>query len=154
MRYNLATLDDESHRPKRCQTLLILFEFHLPDLPLLLGESLEITVLGLLDLSWSLRFLQTEQNFLNHLVTVLWSTVFTVCTTNIFCYFWTRKVTELDLCGTFICVAFKSHKKWSNAPSTTVLLTIVNTFHSLNCFGHMIYMQQTCTKILQNLWLA
>ena len=35
---------------------------------------LESMFLSLLDYAWSLRFLQLKRNFLNHLVTVLWST--------------------------------------------------------------------------------
>ena len=35
----------------------------------------ESTVLGLLDFAWSSWFLQPEWTFLNHLITILWSTV-------------------------------------------------------------------------------
>ena len=47
----------------------------------------------------------------------------------------------------FIYAAFKSHMVGNNAqrvitPTAMILPTTVCTSHSLNCFGHMIYMQQ------------
>ena len=51
-----------------------------------LEHNLGINIFRLTSLCWLLRFLQSEQNFLNHLVTVLWSTArFTFCTDK---YFW------------------------------------------------------------------
>ena len=44
----------------------------------------ESIVLGLLNLGWSLRFLQPKQNFLNHLITVLTSTVSLLFTQQMF----------------------------------------------------------------------
>ena len=38
------------------------------------SSALESTILGRPDLASSSRFLQTEQNFFNYLITVLWST--------------------------------------------------------------------------------
>ena len=39
-----------------------------------LEYGLRVLVLGVNDFSWLLRLLQTEQNFLNHLITELWLT--------------------------------------------------------------------------------
>ena len=50
---------NQLHGTVRCQARLICL------------YGLESTVLGLHDLSWSLRFLELEQNFLNYLVIVL-----------------------------------------------------------------------------------
>ena len=51
--------------------------------------ALESTVLGLPDFAWLLKFLQPKQNFLNHLIAVLWSTApSTFPTTNVFdCFY-------------------------------------------------------------------
>ena len=65
------------------------------------------TVLCLPDLVWLLRFLQSDRNFLNHLVTVLWSNVPSFCAQQIFCMLLQRyitvrtrkaQVTKLDNC--------------------------------------------------------
>ena len=53
-----------------------------------------------------------------------------------------------------ICAAFKSHMEWSNAqhvstPTTMILTTIMATYHSLNCFGHVVYTLQT--SLYQNM---
>ena len=55
---------------------------------------------------------------------------------------------------TFICEVFESHSKWSNAervsvPTTTILPTIVSTYHDLNCCSHVIYTPgiSTCENI-------
>ena len=50
----------------------------------------------------------------------------------------------------FICALFKSHLEGSNSqhistPTTAMLLTTTGTFHSLNCFGRVIYASQACT---------
>ena len=42
----------------------------------ILEHSLKIHVLGLSNLAWSSSFLRTEWNFLNHLVIILWSIVY------------------------------------------------------------------------------
>ena len=65
-----------------------------------LSTASESMILDLPDLGWSLRFLQAEPNFFNHLVTIIWSrmcisalyhivdhsivTIFTFYPTNIF----------------------------------------------------------------------
>ena len=122
---------------------------------------LESIVLGLPDLAWS-RFLQPEQNFLNHQVTVLWSTapspfvqqmlfvaskVWCITSSNWAISSWIR------LHCMFICTAFKSHMEWNNAwlviiPTITILSTTVGTYHNLNCFSHMLSAPQT--SIYQN----
>ena len=57
---------------------------------------------------------------------------------------------------TFICAAFFSHMKWSNAqhvstPTTIILPITAGTYHCLNCLSHMIYCHRlACTKILQH----
>ena len=50
----------------------------------------------------------------------------------------------------FICVAFESHRELSNgqcvgAPTTTILPITVSIFHSLKCFGHVVYALETST---------
>ena len=59
-----------------------------------------------------------------------------------------RSISSLiRLCCKFICMAFKSHTERSHVPyvSTLILPITVGTFHSLNCFGDVIYMPQTHT---------
>ena len=51
------------------------------------GTALESTVLGLPDLNWSLKFLQPEQNFLNHLVIEI-NYIFTFHTINRLLWNW------------------------------------------------------------------
>ena len=64
-----TTLNCEIHSSSdTLQVLLTKFFF------MVLSTALESTVLALPDLAWSSRFLQPEQNFLNHPFTVLWST--------------------------------------------------------------------------------
>ena len=117
----------------------------------------ESTALGLLDLAWSSRHLQSERNFLKHLVTVHWSTALSLLTQQIF----SIASAVLWLCSnslsitsrirrfcTFICVAFKSYTVWINvqrvsAPTTLIKLTPTSTYHGLNRFGHEIYILQT-----------
>ena len=55
---------------------------------------------------------------------------------------------------TFICAVFKSHMEWNNArcinaPTTVIQPSTEGTYHSLNCFSHVIYMTQSsiCQKI-------
>ena len=59
----------------RCSAHPISSRYYSPNLPLWLWTWPQNPVLNLLDLSWSSRFLQPEQNCFNHLVTILWSTV-------------------------------------------------------------------------------
>ena len=48
------------------------------------SKVLESTVLGQPELVWSMRFLQTKHNFLNHLVIMI-NFAFTFCSTDIYC---------------------------------------------------------------------
>ena len=92
----------------------------------------------------SLKPLQPKQNFLNHLVTILWSFVpwlFFVALYGIMAQF---KLIKYRL-YVHLCV-FKSytHTEWSNAqhvstPTTRILSTTIDIFYGLNCFSHMIY---------------
>ena len=66
---------DELHCTVRCQTCLILSKCYTLDLPHYFYYSLRIFSFMLTNLAWSLRFLRPGQNFLNHLVTSLWSFV-------------------------------------------------------------------------------
>ena len=98
---------------------------------------LESTVLDLLNLT-----LKPVQNFLNHLVTVLWSTPTSPFAQRMFL------VASAELW--FISAFFESHTKWSNAqcisaPTSTILTTIVGTYNGLNCFGHLTYALQSST---------
>ena len=104
------------------------------------------------------RFLKSEQNFLIHLVTALWSTAPLTFAQQMFLIaFMTWHSLNLKsisswirLCCTFICTTFKSQPGWSNAqcistPPIMILPTTAGTSHSLNCFGYEIYMLQTST---------
>ena len=71
---------------------------------------------------------------------------FTFCTINISGCFWIR------LCCMFICVAFKFHTEWRDTHQHTNYhnTTRYSRYpHGLNCFGHMMYAQQT--SIYQNI---
>ena len=61
------------------------------------GHRSESTVLGLSDLVWSSRLLQSERNFFNHLATVLWSTTPSPFVQLIFLSFFRCLMTHLDL---------------------------------------------------------
>ena len=104
-------------------------------------------------LAWLLRFLPPEQNFLNHLVTVLWSIAPSPFVQQMFLFAFS--VLRLSrLCCMFICAAFKLPMDWSNiqhvsASTTTILPTTVGTLHNLNFSSHMIYVLQT--SIYQNI---
>ena len=113
----------------------------------------KFTVLGQHDLAWLSRFLQLEQNFLNHLVTVLQSTAPSPFEQQMFLVASTVLWPSLNLLSissrirlhcTFICAAFKSHMEWSNAhvciPTTMILPTIAGGLYCLNCFSHVMYM--------------
>ena len=105
------------------------------------------------DLSWSSKFRQPAQNSFNYLVTVLGSTASSAFSSQMFliAFVALRLSSNLQsisspirLHCTFICVAFKSHTKWSNArrvstPANTILPTIGGSSHCLNYFGHVIY---------------
>ena len=61
-------------------------------------------------------------------------------------------------CFTFICAAFKSHAEWNYAyvstSATLILPTTVGTFHSLDCFSHVINCKLACIQIFQNFWFT
>ena len=86
------------------------------NLPHTTSESM---VLSLPNLAWSSRFLQ---NFLNPLVTLLWSTVpwpsaqknVCVCFCGIMAQFKLMKQIPKFDCYIFICMAFKSHMELHN----------------------------------------
>ena len=120
------------------------------------SKASESIFLILLDFSWSSWFLKPKQNLLNHLATVLGSTVPSPFAWQIFLVASMALLPSLNLwsisfyirlCSMFLCAAFKSHAKWSNAQcvstqTTMILPTKVGTFHGLKCFGHVIYVQQ------------
>ena len=159
--------DDEPNWTVRCQVRLILSKCYSLDLiyregekphwtempsspdtlPVLLsgfasiawGTLSESTLLGLPNLAWSSRFFRSEQNSWT-----IWLQSYDQLRLHEKCFFfrllrcydpiWTRKA----------CADFKSHTEWSNvqrnsAPTTTILPTLVVSFHSFNYFGHMIY---------------
>ena len=86
--------------------------------------------LGFPDLSWSWRFWQTERNFLNPLVTVLWSTAPSI--RKVFRWFYDlmiqlELVKRMRLRSTFICAALKTHQEWCKgqyAPPNLVLFAV------------------------------
>ena len=95
----------------------------------------EPIVLSLPDLAWLSKFLQSKQNFSNHLVNVLWSTVPSPFAQQMFwlfpwhhCKVWTciAYVAKLDC-----CIFIKSCIQWNSA-LTSILPTWVGTSHSLN----------------------
>ena len=144
------------HSPDSLWELLAIFT------SMALGTVSESVDLALPHLAWSSRFLQPERHFLNHLVTVPWSTApspfeqqMLVASTALSTSF------QIRLCCTFICAAFKSHMEWSNsqrvsAPTATILPTAVGIYHNFNYFGNVIIHSKLehITKILQNFWLA
>ena len=107
---------------------------------------------------WSLRFLQHKQNFLNHLVAVVWSTapssftqqMFFGCFQGIMAQFelikhkFLNSTVALNLCGFQITQGVKQCTtcQFPNYHDTTC--------YSFNCFSHMIYMP--LTEIEQNFW--
>ena len=117
---------DEPHWTVRCQTHLILSMCYTLDLLLWLGaRPRSLRVLGLRDLTWSLMLLQSEHKFLNHLFTVLGSSVysirincaFTFLAINVFATLWPSSKSwgtnfRFRLHCTFICAAFKSLIEW------------------------------------------
>ena len=84
-------------------------------------------------------YLPIAGNFLNHLVTELWSTVPSSFTKKKKCFWllprhYSPVRTRIRLSCTFICAAFKSHTDWSsvqsfNAPTTTILQIIAGTLN-------------------------
>ena len=63
---------------------------------------------------------------------------------------WLSISSWIKLCCMFIYTAYKSHTECSNTqhvstPTNTILPTTAGNFHSLRCFGHIIYTLQTST---------
>ena len=105
---------------------------------------LESKLLGLPDFAYLLRFLQLEQNFLKHLVMVLW---LTFCTRNIFgcfCGVYGPIDTHQVLVPKLECLMFnkRSNAKQVSVPTSTILPITVGLFNS---FGHVIYSPQATT---------
>ena len=127
------------------------------------STALESTVLGLPDLTWSLRFLQPEESFLNHLVTVQWSTMSSSFTQQMsdrimvqFELVKQKFQKNITLC-TYLCSFQIMHriKQCSMCQCT-------NYHNSINFSGYMISTtvmrnkccKLACTNILQNFWLT
>ena len=114
-----------------------------PDTLWMLLARFASMVFSLLDFAWLPKFLQPEQNFFNHPVTVLSSTellssqqMFLVSSAML----WSSSnslSSWIRLNCTFICVTFKSHIEWSHAecisaPTTIMILpTAVSTSYGL-----------------------
>ena len=101
-------------------------------------------------LTWSLMFLQPEQDFLNNLVTVLGSTAplpfapqIILVASMAYGTVQTHKAFPKLDCIVHSYVHISNHTEWSNAhvssPTTTIQPNTVFSFHSLNCFGQGIY---------------
>ena len=118
----------------------------------------ESAVLVLPDLSWSLKFYQ--HNFLNRLLTILWSIMPSPFIQQMFGvasaalrFSSNSSSSQIRHRSTIIWAAFKSHTEWSiaqrvSAPTTTILPTTAVSLHGLIYFGHWIYAPQT--SIYQN----
>ena len=147
---------DKLHWTGRCWAHLILFECYSLDLPLLehlLGMfSLRPTWLCLVieAPATQAKFHQSSGNctVINCTFTILYNKCFWLLP-QYYGLVQTHKVYyQIRLHCTFIWAAFKSHMVWNNAlyvsvPITKILSTIVSTFHSLNCFGYVIYTRKT-----------
>ena len=116
----------------RCHTCLILSECYSSDLPSWFGVqpwNPQIYVYQALS-----KFLQPKQNFLNHLVTVLWSTVPSPFAQQMFLVafmaFWPSLnlliiSSQIRLCCMLKCATFKSHTEWSNTKYVNTLTTMI-----------------------------
>ena len=91
------------------------------------SRALKYTILGLPDFVWLSMFFQPKWNFLNHLITVLWSTAHSV---------FKQQIALVDSSVMalyklikhkfpFLCAAFKSHTVWSNTQCVTTSTTTV-----------------------------
>ena len=133
-------------------------DFELPSIP----DSLRIHLydlehsLSLPELAWSSRFLQPNWNFLNHLLTVWWSTgpsplaqqIFLVVSTMLKCSSNSSSICSLIRhCFTFNCVAIKSPgvKQCTTCQCTNYHSTTKHSRYSLNFFCHVIYLLQAST---------
>ena len=91
----------------------------------------------------------------SHYSTVI-NRAFTFYTANVFMSWpvWTLKTKVPKLDSVVSSSVQLSNHSWSNAqhvstPTTMILSSTAVTFHSLNCFGHMIYAPQT--RMYQNI---
>ena len=137
---------DEPQWMVRCQSGLILFEYYI----LICFNGLKSILFELPNLVGLSRFFQHKQNFLNHLITLLWTTtsssfaqqMFLVASTVLWpssnsksISSWIRRHCMLT------CATLKSHTEWSNGqcfciPTTTILSTTAGIYNGLNCFSN------------------
>ena len=116
-------------------------------LPLWLGTQPQNPVLCQPNLAWWCRLLQLEQNFLNHLIIVLWSIAPLTFAQQIFLV--VSVLFELLDYIAHSSVWFSNHTRSeamhyvSAQPTTTILPSTAGTYHGLNCFGHVINTPQT-----------
>ena len=117
------------------------------------NQNFAINSLCILVLAWSSKFLQSEQDFWNDLVTVPWSNAF-LSFPHIFQFepvkykFLNESLLNIHQFGFQIIHGVSNPQRFST-PSNTLLLIAVN------CFGlWYIYRTLACTKILQNFWLT
>ena len=117
----------------RCWAHLILSECYLGFLPM----ASESTIFSLADLAWSLRLLQLERIFFQHLVTVLWLSAPSLFTQQMFSVASTASSNSESISFQIIqcctCAALKSLTEWSNSqdvstPAVVILLITVGTF--------------------------
>ena len=127
-----------------------------------LSMALELMILGLIDIAWSLWFLQPEQNFSNQIVTILWSiSPFTQQMFSLLLWHYDPRI-----CKTWIpekdfiagsSVQLSNHIQWSNeqhvsTPTTVILPTTEVTSHALVMWYIPHKLAQT--KILLNFCLT
>ena len=132
---------------------MLRFAWYSLDLPQWLGGLAQNLVFGLSDLAWLSRFLQSEWNFLNHLVTILWSPVHFHTTNGFGCFCSIMAQFELVkfsyIVQSFVWLLNHScNAQPVSAPATTILLITACAYHILNCFSHIMCCKIACTKIL------
>ena len=134
----------------KCQSQRVFSESYSSDLRVCLAVQPRNPVSSRTKLTRSLRFLQSKQIFLNHLLysTVI-NCVFIFRTTHIFSCFCNiihrfelgKQVSALDYVVCW-CGLFLNHtrcKVMDNISGHYIKLTKQNSFHSLNCHRHMTY---------------
>ena len=131
-----------------------------PQMPLAGFASILGRIQAYDELSWWSIFLLHEQNFFNHLLTVInWTFLFNKV--NVFVVLVAlrpssnskAKVPKLDYVAHSSEQFCISHTEWSNAqhvsaPTIRILQTIVSNFHCWNWFGYVIYVRQNSTHQL------
>ena len=129
VRHNSTALDafakvvKVTNLPDTIQMLLIGF------VSMVRSFALKFMVLDLPNFTWPSKSLQPEQNFMNNLITALWSTA-------------PSSFTQMFLVvSMFLCAAFKSHTKWNNAQQFT---------NNHNTINHSRCHKLVNTKMLQN----